>query len=130
MSRPAFDGIHLDYVHTSQSAPGETQRLNTAKQAAADVNNAPGLVLKVREVQPVHSEFKFLDDASNPHFRFVISDMNAKAKNISNHLSDGPAELAFNGKFMGSGDTKFNGVLRPEHEGPDLTSISHARTRT
>ncbi len=114
------DGIHLDYVHTSQTAAAETQRMNTAKITAAKVTNAPGVVLKVHQVNLIHSELKFLDEASNPHFRLAVSELNLKATNLSNHLSSGSARLNFTGKLMGSGDTTMTGVLRPEKNGPDF----------
>jgi hypothetical protein len=115
-----IDGIHLDYVHTSQSAASESQRIDTVKTTAAKVNNAPGLLLEVHEVVLTHSELKFLNDAANPHYRFTVSDTNLRATNLSNHLSAGPANLRFSGKFMGSGDTRMTGVLRPEHQGPNF----------
>ncbi len=116
----AIDGIHLDYVHTSQSAAGETKRIAIVKTDAAKVNNAPGVQLKAREVALTNSELKFIDDAASTHYRFVISDANMRATNLSNHLSAGPAKFQFNGKLMGSGDTTLTGVLRPEHEGPNF----------
>jgi hypothetical protein len=116
----AIDGIHLDYVHTSQSAAGETKRIAIVKTDAAKVNNAPGVQLKAREVALTNSELKFIDDAASTHYRFVISDANMRATNLSNHLSAGPAKFQFNGKLMGSGDTTLTGVLRPDHEGPNF----------
>jgi Domain of Unknown Function (DUF748) len=116
----AIDGIHLDYVHTSQSATGESNRIAVVKADAAKVNNAPGLQLKAREIALTNSELKFINDAASPHYRFVISDANMRATNLSNHLSAGPAKFQFNGKLMGSGNTTLTGVLRPEHEGPNF----------
>ena len=115
-----IDGIHLDYVHTSQSAAGESSRLQTVKADAAKVNNAAGVQLRAREVALTNSELKFLNDAANPHYRIVISDANMRATNLSNHLSAGPAKFQFDGKLMGSGDATLSGVLRPEHQGPDF----------
>jgi flagellar basal body rod protein FlgC len=115
-----IEGIHLDYVHTSQSAAGETSRIETVKTDAAEVNNAPGVQLKAHEIVLTHSEVKFINDAGNPHYRLAVSDMNLRATNLSNHLSAGPAKLRFGGKLMGSGDTTLTGVLRPEHQGPNF----------
>lgn len=122
------DGVHLDYVHTSQTASAETQRMNIVKTTAAKVTNAPDTVLDVHQVSLVHSELKFIDDASNPHFKLAVTNLNLKARNLSNHLSTGPANLSLTGKLMGSGDTTMTGVLRPEKNGPDfnfdLTSVN------
>jgi Domain of Unknown Function (DUF748) len=115
-----IDGIHLDYVHTSQSATGETNRMAIVKTDAAKVNNAPGVQLKAHEVALTNSELKFINDSANPHYRLVISDANMRATNLSNHLSAGPAKFQFDGKLMGSGNATMSGVLRPEHQGPDF----------
>jgi Domain of Unknown Function (DUF748) len=115
-----IDGIHLDYVHTSQSATGETNRMAIVKTDAAKVNNAPGVQLKAHEVALTNSELKFINDSANPHYRLVISDANMRATNLSNHLSAGPAKFQFDGKLMGSGNATMSGVLRPEHQGPNF----------
>jgi hypothetical protein len=115
-----IDGIHLDYVHTSQSATGETNRMAIVKTDAAMVNNAPGVQLKAHEVALTNSELKFINDSADPHYRLVISDANMRATNLSNHLSAGPAKFQFDGKLMGSGNATLSGVLRPEHQGPNF----------
>ena len=121
VANAGIDGIHLDYVHTAESAAAETGRMSTVKAEAAKVNNAPGVQLKAHEVVLTNSELKFLNDAANPHYRLVVSAMNLRATNLSNHLSSGPAKLLqFSGKLMGTGDTTLTGVLRPEHQGPNF----------
>ncbi len=120
VANATIDGVHLDYVHTSQSAAGETRRLDAVKTEAAKVNNAAGIELTAHEIVLTHSELKFLNEAATPHYRLTISDTNLRATNLSNHQSEGTANLQLSGKFMGSGDTTFNGVLRPENQGPDF----------
>ncbi len=120
VANATIDGVHLDYVHTTQSAADETKRIATVKTEAAEVNNAPGLDLTAHEVVLTHSEVKFLNEAADPHYRLTISDMNLRATNLSNHQSKGSANLQLSGKFMGSGDTTFTGVLRPENNGPNF----------
>src|SRR5258708_26820692 len=96
----ATDGIHLDYVHTAQTATAEKQTVETVKKTAVKVVNEPDVDLKAREVNFVHSELKYLDEASNPHFALAISDMSLKATNLSNHLAQEPARVVLNGKLM------------------------------
>ena len=115
-----IDGIHLDYVHTSQTATAESSRMKIVKADAAKVNNAPGLQLRAREVALTNSDLKFLNNSANPHYQLVISNGNMRATNLSNHLNDGPAKFQFNGKLMGSGEATLSGVLRPEHKGPNF----------
>jgi hypothetical protein len=115
-----IDAVHLDYVHTEQSAAAETSRIRTVKNAAAKVNNAPGIELKAHEVALTNSTLKFINNGANPHYKIVITDTNLRATNLSNHESEGTANINFNGKLMGSGDSKLTAVLRPEHQGPDF----------
>src|SRR5579862_721290 len=115
-----IDGVHLDYVHTEQSAAAETSRIRTVKNAAAKVNNAPGIELKAHEVVLTNSTLKFINNAGNPHYRIVVTDTNLRATNLSNHQSEGIANISFNGKLMGSGESKLTAVLRPEHQGPNF----------
>jgi len=116
----SIDGIHLDYVHTSQSAADEASRIKTVKTAAAKVNNAPGIELKAHEVVLTNSTLKFFNNAANPHYGFNITDANLRAINISNHQSDGTAKVECSGRLMGSGDTRLTAVLRPERQGPNF----------
>ena len=120
VANATIDGVHLDYVHTVQSAAGETKRIDAVKNEAAKVNNAPGIELTAHEVLLTHSELKFLNQAATPHYRLTMSDTNVRATNLSNHQSKGTANLQVSGKFMGSGDTTFSGVLRPEDQGPNF----------
>ena len=115
-----IDGIHLDYVHTSQSAAREASRIDSVKNAASKVNNSPGIELKAHEVVLTNSTLKFFNNAANPHYGFFITDANLRATNISNHQSDGTAKVECSGRLMGSGDTRLTAVLRPEHQGPDF----------
>jgi hypothetical protein len=115
-----IDGIHLDYVHTAQSATGEKNRIAVVKQDAAKVNNAPGVELKAHEVALTNSEIKFINEAANPHYQLFVTNIDLRATNLSNHLREGPAQFQFRGKLMGSGDTTITGILRPEHQGPDF----------
>ncbi len=117
---PSMLALHLDYVHTAQSAPAETERAKAVKQAAAKVTNAPDVLLKVHQVSFIHSELKFMEEAADPHFSLDIADLNLKAENLSNHFSEGPARINLTGKLMGSGNTTMTAILRPSNNGPDL----------
>lgn len=113
-------GIHLDYVHTAQTATAEKQTVETVKKTASKVTNAPDVDLKARVVNFVHSELKYQDDAANPHYALDISDMSLKATNLSNHVSEGPARVVLNGKVMGTGQANMTAVLLPSNNGADM----------
>jgi hypothetical protein len=115
-----IDGIHLDYVHTAQTATTEKQNVETVKKTASKVTNAPDVELNAREVNFVHSELKYMDESSNPHFALNISDLSLKATNLSNHKSEGPARVVLNGKLMDTGQATMTAVMRPSNNGADM----------
>lgn len=120
VAEATVDGVHLDYVHTAQSATAETERVKVVKQEASKVTNAPDVLLKVDQVNLVHSYIKYLDESADPHYSLELADLNLKAENLSNHLSEGLARISMSGKLMDTGNTTATAVLRPSNNGPDL----------
>jgi len=120
VAEATVDGIHLDYVHTAQTATAEKQTVETVKKTASRVANEPDVDLKAREFNFAHSKLKYIDDASNPHFSLDISDMSLKATNLSNHFSEGPARVVLNGQIMGTGQAAMTAGLRPSSNGADM----------
>jgi hypothetical protein len=116
----SIDAVHLDYVHTSQTAPKEKEKVQVVKSAAKKANNAPTIELNARDLELTNSEIKFINNAANPHYTIAITDANLHATNLSNHQSQGNATIEISGKLMGSGDTKMNAVFRPDLQGPDF----------
>jgi hypothetical protein len=120
VAEATVDGVHLDYVHTAQSATAETERVKVVKEAASKVTNAPDVLLKIHQVNLIHSDIKYLDESADPHYSLAIADLNLKAENLSNHLSEGPARISMTGRPMDTGNTTATAVLRPSNNGPDL----------
>ena len=116
-----IDGVELDYVHRARTAAAEAKRATEVKQAAEQVNNRKGLLLKIDEVNFVRSKFTFSDEAENPPFNLLVSDLTLKATDVSNHSNQGNSGIAMRGKFMNSGSLVMTGVFRPERSGPDFS---------
>ena len=67
MASATIDGVHLDYVHTGQTAPKEKQKAQEVKAVAKKANKAPGIDLKARDIVLTNAEINFMDNSDNPH---------------------------------------------------------------
>jgi Domain of Unknown Function (DUF748) len=113
-------GVHLDYVHTPAKA-GVVQR-TTAKtaEAAREVSNEPGIILRAETLKVVGSNIGFINRAATPAYRAFLADTDITIENFSNHLAEGTTVARLTAKFMGSGATSAVGTFRPETKGPDF----------
>jgi hypothetical protein len=58
-----IDSVHLDYVHTGQTAPKERQKAQEVKAVAKKANKAPGIDLKAHDIVLTNAEIKFMNSA-------------------------------------------------------------------
>lgn len=114
------DAINLRYAHTPTTA-GKDNHTKTVKQTAKQVNNKPGLILKVDKAEIEKSRVAYTDQGGKPPYTLFFTDLIARATNFSNHFYEGTSVIRMTGKFMGNGDTVVKAHFRPEEEGPDFT---------
>lgn len=115
------DGIDLKYIHVPQTADKEEKHVKQAKQTAKQVNNKPGLLLKIDRAEIEKSRVAYTNQAGKPPYTLFFTDLMASTTNVSNHFDQGTSVTRMTGKFMGSGDTLVKANFRPETEGPDFT---------
>ena len=115
-----IDGVHLTYIHTPQTASAESNRIKTVKAAAAKVNNAPGLLLKVDQLRLNEATVAFLDDNSDHRYNLYLSSFDAHVTNLSNHSEESVSTIKADGRFMGSGAATLTGTFRPQKQGSDF----------
>jgi hypothetical protein len=115
-----LDGVHMDYVHSAQTAAEESERGKQAYDAGAKAATSTELQLHAEQVQLRNCEFGFVNKAAEPPYRVFMTDTDLKLEHFSNQFSDGTGTLNLTGKFMGSGDTKVNGTFRREDASPDF----------
>lgn len=128
-----IQGLQVDYIHTAQTARAEKERAKQVKQAAQEVNNAPGLLLRADQLRMVKSEVGFVNKATDPDYRLFLSRLEVQVTNFSNQLAEGTMVARVTGQFMGSGQTVVGATFRPETKGPDFTlaaSIENTQMRT
>lgn len=120
LQQATVHGLRIDYIHSAQTAEVEQERGKQVRQAAQQVSNAPGLLLRADEVSIMKSQLGFINEAAKPHYRLFLTDLDVHLTNFSNHLSEGTMVAKVTGKFMGSGQTLVGATFRPETDGPDF----------
>jgi hypothetical protein len=116
-----IDNIHLVYTHFAQTNAIEKKHVSEVKQAAKEVNNKPGLQLKVDKLAIEKSWLGYDDKTAKPPYTLFFTDLSMTMTNFSNQFAQGTAVVHLTGKFMGSGDTIIAADFRPERQGPDFT---------
>jgi len=118
ISKATISGIHVDYLHTTQTAGTERQQRSDATKAVAQANNAPDLRYHVEALEIRQGNFGFVNKEAKPAYRVFLSDVNAVFENVTNQKSDGPAKARLQGKFMGTGEAAVRATYRAERAGP------------
>ncbi len=113
-----IDGVAVGYVHAPETKKAEANRVKATGKEIEKENNRRAVEISVRDLDVVHSNFSFLDKTSNPNYKLFINDTELTIKNLSNHQTQGPAELTLRGKFMGTGDTNIAGDFLASGQGP------------
>ncbi len=124
LQKATVHGLRIDYLHSAQTVVAEQKRGKQVRQAAQQVSNAPGLLLRADEVSIVKSQMGFINEAANPHYRLFLTDLEVHLTNFSNHLTEGTSIAKVTGKFMDSGQTLVGATFRPETNGPDFALAS------
>jgi Domain of Unknown Function (DUF748) len=127
-----LNGLQMDYVHTAQAAKAAQVRAKQVSQAAQEVSNAPGILLRADRLSIVRSDVGFVNKVTNPDYRLYLANLEVHLTNFSNQLVEGTMVAKVSGKFMGSGQTVVGATFRPETDGPDFAlaaSIENTQVR-
>jgi hypothetical protein len=115
-----FDRIKVTYIHRPETKKAEVKRIEVAGKTVKKETNRRAVNITVEELDIKRSILTFDDQNRNPPFKLFISDTDLKIRHLGNHLTQGPAQLTLNGKFMGSGATHINGTFLAAGEGPEF----------
>jgi Domain of Unknown Function (DUF748) len=130
LRQATVERLQADYVHTAQTAVAEQRRVQQVRQAAREVTNAPGLLLRADQLRLAQGTLGFVNRAARPEYRLFLDGAEVHVQNFSNQLTEGTAAAKVTGKFMGSGQTVVGASFRPETNGPDFAlaaSIEHTQ---
>jgi hypothetical protein len=120
LKRLTIDGLRVDYVHAAATERAEAARAKATVTTAQSINANEETVVRVDRIDVVGGEVGFVNEASAPQYRVHLADADLTLERYSSQLRDGPATLTIGGKFMGTGETRISGILRPPTDSPDL----------
>ncbi|HXD97705.1 MAG TPA: DUF748 domain-containing protein, partial [Candidatus Acidoferrum sp.] len=114
------DGLEADYAYHKRTAEPVKQAAKATAQAATEVSNKPGVLLKARRVSASGATVGFVNEQAAPHYRVFLANTDLVMENFSNQRTEGTATAKLTGRFMGSGATAVKATFRPELTGPDF----------
>jgi Domain of Unknown Function (DUF748) len=116
-----MDGLQAEYLYHKPKAAVAKEAVKTTAQAAKEVSNDPGVVLHARQMKLTDATVGFVNKDTTPNYRVFIANTNLTIANFSNQKSEGYGEAHLTGRFMGSGQTAVDLVMRAENKGPDFS---------
>src|ERR1035438_7658934 len=115
-----LDNLKADYVTSEATKAEEKEHGKAVAKTAKSVSNAPQMLLRINRFRIIHGELGFINQASVPHYRLFISNLDLEMGNLSNQFTEGVAKFEAKGAFMGSGLTHVHGGFRPDSKGADF----------
>ena len=114
-------GLQAEYLYHKPKAAVAKEAVKTTAQTAKEVSNDPSVVLHAREMKLTDATVGFVNKDSAPSYRVFLANTNLTIENFSNQKSEGYGHARLTGRFMGSGRTAVDLVMRAENRGPDLS---------
>jgi hypothetical protein len=115
-----IQGMNIDYTHSRKTAAVEKKLAVEVGKKAKELSNKPGILLNADQVSLTGCTIGMINKAARKPYRIFLSGADLHAKNFSNQLSKGTAQVSLKAKFMGSGITTASANFRPEKAGPDF----------
>jgi len=115
-----IERLHADYVHAAETQRVEAERAKATVDTAQSINANEEASVRVDRVAIVGGELGFVNQAAKPEYRVFLADADLTLERYSSRFREGPASLAIEGKFMGTGETQIRGTMRPPQDSPDL----------
>ena len=114
-------GLQAEYLYHKPKAAVAKETAKATAQTAKEVSNDPGVVLHAREMRLTDATVGFVNKDRTPNYRVFLANANLTIENFSNQKSEGYGHARLTGRFMGSGRTAVDLVMRAENNGPDLS---------
>lgn len=111
-------GLHLDYTHTTATAPAEKARGKEVAKVAA--KNQTPMPIEIERMRLVDGNLGLITPAKDRRIRVYVNGANLDVTNFSSGFRKGPAKAVLNGHFNGSGTVHGTATFRPTRSGPDF----------
>ncbi len=118
-----LSGLHLDYVHSTPTSRQESRVPQDGKGTKTADENDSAMIVSITQARMTGGEIGFVNEATNPHYRAFISQLDMDLANYSTSSDDNPAEVAINGHFMGTGTLTATGTFHPVRQTPDFSVL-------
>jgi hypothetical protein len=120
LDRVTIDTAEMDYTHTAPTKAAEKEVARTATRVAKEVENQPGVLLRIGTLTVTSGTFGFVNRAQQPPYRVFLTQTELTVQNLTNHRTQGTAVATLHGKLMGTGATQATATFRPELKGADF----------
>ncbi|HEY4591155.1 MAG TPA: DUF748 domain-containing protein, partial [Thermoanaerobaculia bacterium] len=111
-------GLHLDYTHTTATAPAEKERGKEVVRAAK--NPEPTMQVEIERLRVVDSNLGLITPAKDRRLRVYLGHANLDVTNVSSGFRQGAAKATLTSNFNGGGSVHGAATFRNPAQGPDF----------
>ncbi|PYQ66987.1 MAG: hypothetical protein DMF53_02495 [Acidobacteria bacterium] len=111
-------GLHLDYTHTTATAPAEKERGKAVVRAAK--NPEPTMQVEIERLRVVDGNLGLITPAKDRRLRVYLGHANLDVTNVSSGFREGPAKATLTSNFNGGGSVHGAAAFRNPAQGPDF----------
>jgi hypothetical protein len=111
-------GLHLDYTHTTATAPAEKERGKEVVRAAK--NPEPAMAVEIQRLRLIDGNLGLITPAKDRRVRVYLGNANLDVTNISSGFRQGPAKVTLRSNFNGGGSVHGTATFRNPGKGPDF----------
>jgi uncharacterized protein DUF748 len=112
-------GLHLDYTHTTATAPAEKARGKEVVRAAK--NPEPTMPVEIERLRLVDGNLGLITPAKDRRIRVYLGHANLDVTNVSSGFRQGPAKATLTSNFNGGGSVHGSATFRNPGNGPDFS---------
>ncbi len=111
-------GLHLDYTHTTATAPAEKERGKEVVRVAK--NPEPAMQVEIERLRVVDGTLGLITPAKDQRIRVYLGNANLDVTNVSSGFRRGPAKATLTSNFNGGGSVHGSATFRNPAQGPDF----------
>ena len=112
--------LDTGYINRPARAEAAEKLREQTAEAAKEVSNDPGILIKVDHVRAEKARVRFTNEEVDPHYTLELVDTDLRVDNLSNHAERGPATGELHGRFMDSGPAEAWFTFRPDPKAPNF----------
>jgi len=115
-----LQNLDAEYSHRAETAAKEREQVQKATKAARELSNAPTTKIRIDVLKISQGTLGYVNQTTKPNVRIYADHIEASLKEFNNQLATGASEFQMSGRFMGSGNTRVTGTIRPASQNANL----------